>query len=127
MMTTVMSVLSLDMRKRARAMGKTLMAWEDGVKTYDISDELERVKEELKQEIAKKLAWANSEISLRVKYEEEASEISNRCDTITEATDNNSIKQAAISQNNRTLDILYRVYMKQLRELRKAEEGESNG
>jgi hypothetical protein len=61
MMTTVMSVLSLDMRKRARAMGKTLMAWEDGVKTYDISDELERVKKELKQEIAKNLAWANGE------------------------------------------------------------------
>jgi hypothetical protein len=42
-------------------MSKILMAWEDGVKTYDISDELERVKEELKQEIAKNLAWANGE------------------------------------------------------------------
>jgi hypothetical protein len=37
------------------------MEWENGVKTYDVCDELERVKEELKQEIAKTLASANGE------------------------------------------------------------------
>lgn len=55
--------------------------------------------------------------ALRVKYELDAGEISNRCDEITQNTDDKRVKQAAIAQNNRTLDILYRVYIKELRAL----------